>query len=632
MASDASLPPATEISAPPSLSRRRLEVVSRATEPIEGSASPAKAERMDIVERIGDLRGAVPAHGKLQIALVHARAVVGHPKQALAAARGSDLDTRGACVERVLDRFLGSAGGAFDDLAGGNLVDERFGKQQSTLPPFSPDSRGEGRRKRRDKALPAQIFGCLMLSTPCKTKLAFCRQYPPQNAIHSDRCRTRSECGRDQADTTRGRRRLKPRLASKTALFGAVCESLSSAFIVYDKTDHIVFCGGRFSISSRSAPISCSPARDCGIFERRLRNQDPQPFGRQAGRAQPRGLVVAEDCLALARTLRGDSEGATATIAGVGFQKRRLPGSYGVCVISDISEAKKREEQWRLDLERVQLTEDILDNLPFPLFVKDRNLTYVYRVAFCEKYRTTADEVLGRKSAELFLARGGRPLRGKRPPRSRNRRCRWSASARSPATARNAKSSRASTASAKPGRYFLISTMQDLPREGGDLEEIREGVERHDIPAQSSFRRACVPMIGDSERREPAAMEAIVPEFLRSPHPCRHRRYRRRDAGAEDAGQVRLRGMLGAQRGRRGAVSGDRHVGRPVARSRHHRQSDGHALPRARRAVRHPVAGHGRFQISTELTFQIARHFNRNNRGSMAERIDGDWGDHDIRR
>lgn len=36
------LPPSTAISLPPALSRRRLEMLSRATEPIDGSASPRK--------------------------------------------------------------------------------------------------------------------------------------------------------------------------------------------------------------------------------------------------------------------------------------------------------------------------------------------------------------------------------------------------------------------------------------------------------------------------------------------------------------------------------------------------------------------------------------------------------------
>ncbi len=31
------------------------------------------------------------------------------------------------------------------------------------------------------------------------------------------------------------------------------------------------------------------------------------------------------------------------------------------------------------------------------------------------------------------------------------------------------------------------------------------------------------------------------------------------------------------------------------------------------------------FQLANELTFQIARHFNRNNRGTIADGIDTDW-------
>lgn len=52
--------------------------------------------------------------------------------------------------------------------------------------------------------------------------------------------------------------------------------------------------------------------------------------------------------------------------------KRRLSSGIGFCIMSDVSEVKKREEQWRVDMERVQLTEDILDNLPFPVSSRTR--------------------------------------------------------------------------------------------------------------------------------------------------------------------------------------------------------------------------------------------------------------------
>ncbi|MFB2607972.1 PAS domain-containing protein, partial [Rhizobium phaseoli] len=155
----------------------------------------------------------------------------------------------------------------------------------------------------------------------------------------------------------------------------------------------------------------------------------------------------------------------------VRFVKRRLPGGYGVTIVSDISEDKKREEQWRSDLERVQLTEDILDNLPFPLFVKDRNLTYVaVNLAFCAKYQTTADEVLGRKSGDLFSPEIAKRfeesdrhvLETGEMSISRQRQISRDGIERDIVSRKHR--------IGKPGRYFLVSTTQDLPRDGADLE------------------------------------------------------------------------------------------------------------------------------------------------------------------
>ena len=194
--------------------------------------------------------------------------------------------------------------------------------------------------------------------------------------------------GRDQADTAPQEGAVETAAGLQAALFDAVCESLSSAFIVYDKTDHIVFCSRQVLDFFPICADLLQPGtrlRDFlgAVYETGIRS-------RSAGK---QGALSREDWLSqkIATHWRQRYEAVEryGNDCWVGFQKRRLPNGYGVCVISDISEVKKREEQWRLDLERVQLTEDILDNLPFPLFVKDRNLTYVaVNVAFCDKYQT----------------------------------------------------------------------------------------------------------------------------------------------------------------------------------------------------------------------------------------------------
>src|SRR5690606_5546386 len=81
----------------------------------------AEAERADVEEVAGDLRGAVAANGEFEIGRRHAAAVVADAEQRLAAAGGRDLDARRAGVDSILDQFLRRARRPFDHLAGGNL-------------------------------------------------------------------------------------------------------------------------------------------------------------------------------------------------------------------------------------------------------------------------------------------------------------------------------------------------------------------------------------------------------------------------------------------------------------------------------------------------------------------------------
>ena len=65
---------------------------------------------------------------QLELAGRDAGAVVADADQRQPAAGGDDLDPRRTGVERVLDQFLDHARRTLDHLAGGDLVDHRFGK------------------------------------------------------------------------------------------------------------------------------------------------------------------------------------------------------------------------------------------------------------------------------------------------------------------------------------------------------------------------------------------------------------------------------------------------------------------------------------------------------------------------
>ena len=104
-------------------------MVSFATDPIEGNASPRKPSvsiairsspsSFDVAWRSTAEREIVPAH---------AAAIVRDPDQPPAAAVGHHLDPAGAGIEGVFHEFLHGAGRPLHHLAGGDAVDQAFGK------------------------------------------------------------------------------------------------------------------------------------------------------------------------------------------------------------------------------------------------------------------------------------------------------------------------------------------------------------------------------------------------------------------------------------------------------------------------------------------------------------------------
>ncbi|WP_064686119.1 response regulator [Rhizobium bangladeshense] len=411
----------------------------------------------------------------------------------------------------------------------------------------------------------------------------------------------------------------------QTALFDVVCDGLSAAFIIYDKNDHLIFASRQilefFPLPAEMLK-SGTRLRDFlgAIYDTGVRQQYDVRQGGSLSREDWLSQKIASHWRE-----RFDAVERHGADSWVRFVKRRLPGGYGVTIISDISEDKKREEQWRSDLERVQLTEDILDNLPFPLFVKDRNLIYVaVNLAFCEKYQTTADEVLGRKSGDLFSPEIAKRfeesdrhvLETGEMSISRQRQISRDGIERDIVSRKHR--------IGKPGRYFLVSTTQDLPRDGTDLEEF-DRASAITTSANQSYRRAYVPVPSAVERREPAAMEAIVPENFSG----RKILVVTADLAAEAAAlrtlskygfeSCSVRGEDEEERFLEIATSSgisldlliiDNQMGMRCLEL-----SEQYGIP--------ALVMDG-FQIANELTFQIARHFNRNSRNNGAG-TDADW-------
>jgi PAS domain S-box-containing protein len=188
----------------------------------------------------------------------------------------------------------------------------------------------------------------------------------------------------------------------QTAILDVLAEGVSAAVLLYDKNDRVVFA------SQQYAALSLLP-KDLLVPGARMRDilaaQYDLELGMAGDPAARRGRS-RDDCLAerVAGLWKERSEDITRPDGErwLSVVKRRLPSGYGVCVIKDISEQKKREEQWRLDIERVRVTEEVLDNLPFSLTVKDRHGTFVaVNKASCALRDLPAEDILGHKGADI---------------------------------------------------------------------------------------------------------------------------------------------------------------------------------------------------------------------------------------
>ncbi|TNM65964.1 response regulator [Aliirhizobium smilacinae] len=189
----------------------------------------------------------------------------------------------------------------------------------------------------------------------------------------------------------------------QTAILEALAEGMSAAVLLYDRNDLVVFASQQIANIMRVQPRLLVPGtriRDllAAMYDAGIRLvADTHNYRRALSRED----WVAEQIAGLWKE-RSESLERPAPDRWLSVAKRRLPSGYGVCVIKDVSEQKRREEQWRVDTERVQVTEEVLDNLPFPISVKDRNSTFVaVNKANCDFLDLPADAILGHKGADI---------------------------------------------------------------------------------------------------------------------------------------------------------------------------------------------------------------------------------------
>ena len=194
----------------------------------------------------------------------------------------------------------------------------------------------------------------------------------------------------------------------QTAMLDAVCDGLSAAFIVYDRNDRMVFASRQvlsyFPVCAELLRAG-TRLRDLlgAVYDSGVRHA----FSYKSGNGASRKKLNREDWIAerIASHWRErfDIVEKHSDDRWIRLLKRRLANGYAICVITDVSEHKRREEQWHNDLERIQLTEEILDTLPIPICVKDRDLTYVAaNKAFCKMHGISTAAILGRTVHDIL--------------------------------------------------------------------------------------------------------------------------------------------------------------------------------------------------------------------------------------
>lgn len=199
--------------------------------------------------------------------------------------------------------------------------------------------------------------------------------------------------------------KLHPESLTQYQLLDIVADAISGAFLVFDRNDVIVYVSANLRYF---LPVLANPPAP-GMRLRDLLGAIHDHGGYFPNKADPRHRpqVSREDWIAgeIASLWKERSESVErrGPDRWMSLSRRRFPSGHGVCVFRDVSEHRKREDQWRADLERVQLTEEILENFPFAVVVKDRNLTWVGMNRLCSALHCKpADALLGRATREIF--------------------------------------------------------------------------------------------------------------------------------------------------------------------------------------------------------------------------------------
>ncbi len=189
-----------------------------------------------------------------------------------------------------------------------------------------------------------------------------------------------------------------------TAMLEVLHEAFPAAVLVYDRNDQLVYAGGQLQHLlplPDELTVVGTRIRDilCAIFDNlerpdQFRGRTQQMVSREKWLAERTAFLWKERAEYLEERRGG---------RWLRYLQRRLASGYGVCIIRDVTEKRKREDLQRIEAERCEITGQVLDEMPFPVCVKAENLVYVgVNRAFCQIIQRSREDILGNAPLDLF--------------------------------------------------------------------------------------------------------------------------------------------------------------------------------------------------------------------------------------
>lgn len=181
------------------------------------------------------------------------------------------------------------------------------------------------------------------------------------------------------------------------------CEALGAALFVTDNRDQVTFASVRL--------LNLFPIPDSAIQPgKRTRDLYSALFdaGCRLGITDHQKATINRDewiaeRVAIAWRERVDTIEPSGPGRWLRMVSRRFPSGLGLTIFLDASEHKKKENLWRLEQERVRLTEEVLDGLPVAVAVRDHDLNFAaVNQKFCTLFERTAESFIGRGISDLF--------------------------------------------------------------------------------------------------------------------------------------------------------------------------------------------------------------------------------------